>query len=301
MSTINNKYIVFDSDIKHKNLKNINPELAIWYNENVKEKYLNNEIDPILYRIEESKKNNYYYFDLSYLKLNSLPNLSNNNDLKKVKILFINDNNFSSINEIFSFFEQLEIIDITNNNLISVENMPSSLIEFVCVNNKIKSLCGNNNLKRLNCSNNQIEYLDNYENIEKIICSNNKIFNINTYKNLKYLNADLNPIVNINIQHKLLELDCSNTSLSGKICNNLLFPSLRYFNCTNTNICEIQSGINLIDIKISNTMIKQLDYMKKLKFLSFSDENIKLDKRYNIFEYYFDEETKNNKIEFKII
>lgn len=293
------KYMVYESDIKHKNLREIDIDKAIWENPNLKEKYLCTDTDSVIYRIDESKKNNYYYLDLSGLKLSVLPNLTKYPELKKIKILFINNNHFKTLDSIILFFEQLEIIDISNNELETIKSLPQTIIEFVCEHNKLTSLPSSRNLKRLICSNNRIEMLSPYDNVEKIIANNNLIKKFNTYSKLKYLIICQNPLENISEQPNLTYLDCSKTNLNGKIRVPILYPLLKEFICHYTNIQEIIPHTSLQDINFSYTLVKKLDYMKGLKYLSYSNFDIQLDSRYKIVDITHDKETKMSKIFFK--
>jgi Leucine-rich repeat (LRR) protein len=76
-----------------------------------------------------------------------------------------------------SRFTKLEILDCYINDIISIINFPSTLIELHCDVNRITTLDNlPENLKVLNCNSNNIESLDNLPtSLEELICSKNKI------------------------------------------------------------------------------------------------------------------------------
>ena len=92
--------------------------------------------------------NNVEFIDISYSKLTKLPDLSKFTNLKK--------------------------LNIGNNFLISLNNLPDTLVELFCRTNKIKKL---NNLppflKILDCSNNSIQNIDNLPiSLNTLVCGN---------------------------------------------------------------------------------------------------------------------------------
>lgn len=74
----------------------------------------------------------------------------------------------------------LKSFDCSNNQIISLENLPEGLEDLDCSNNKITSLDNlPKGLKILNCGGNKITSLDNLpEGLERIACMNNPIFSL---------------------------------------------------------------------------------------------------------------------------
>ena len=90
----NNKYIVYEQDLIHK--QNIDPSKAIWNDDETEQKFHDENLNTIETRLSECEKNNFIYLDLSSLNLSETPNLSQYehfSKLKNVKYLFLNNNN----------------------------------------------------------------------------------------------------------------------------------------------------------------------------------------------------------------
>jgi Leucine-rich repeat (LRR) protein len=261
------KYIVYENDLKYKKNRNLVKNKII-YDDKRLEYYIDNiDMDTIEYRIEESKKNNYLYLDLTNMDLINFPNLPINIK-KQVKYLFINDNELKTIPDLSDFIN-LKVLDISCNKITKIGKIPDTIIELNCNMNKIEDLPNIKSLKKLDCSYNNIVTLPKYQNINKIICDNNKIKKIENYNTLIYLSCTDNKIVDINNCLNLKYLDCSN----NKIIKLEQYHSLQDLICNNNNIHELQNYTELKYLEIFSTNITKIPFMKKIKDILYDNNN----------------------------
>lgn len=295
------KYTVYENDLKHKNMRNINTEQAEWYDETLKHKFENINHDNLSFRIEECIKTSFSTLDLSNLELQILPDFThhnNYNNIKNIKYLFLNDNKITNIDASIKQFINIEILDISNNNIQEINYLPISLVELSCHNNKITAICIHDNIKRIDCSFNKLLLLNSYNNLTKLICNSNQLENIPTFNNLLQLICTHNPIKSIDIQPKLLFLDCSYTNIKNEISN---------FNLLNTLIChytpietiDFTKLLHLKTLEIAGSKITKLDYCSTLRELYYRNtDELYLSPLYKIINYY--KEHDNTYIEFKV-
>jgi Leucine-rich repeat (LRR) protein len=153
-----------------------------------------------------------------------------NTNMYTCEILFLNNNKITKLN--LEKFTNLIILDISNNPLSELTNIPDTLEELVCHDCQIKILPPAKNIKRLICFNNKLSNIPYYDTIETIDCSDNKILSIdNVYPQLKTLVCCNNPIVNICLQPNLETLDCVSVDIDSII----FFPKLKNLSISNTN------------------------------------------------------------------
>jgi Leucine-rich repeat (LRR) protein len=148
-------------------------------------------------RIDLCYNQELYYLDLSNLQLN-------NNDI-------FNDKN------IIELLKEIEILDLSNNNLTELFdiNLYSNITVLNIENNNITSNLNLKYIKELNCSNNFIENITS-NNLNILIAPNNKLTNISHLKNVVYLDCTDNPIEKIEYLEKLYHLVCSTNNVSNK-------------------------------------------------------------------------------------
>ena len=276
------KYKVYPNDIKFMKFRNIDPKKAEWYDKDTHNNYMNGGHDTIGHRIEESKKNDFSYLDLSHLDLIDFPDLSQSyfkNQLKNIKYLFISNNKITSCNDKLKFFENLHVLDISHNNISEISYIPPNLIELVCNNNNLIRLVNNmDNIVRLECSDNKLIVLPSMKNLTHLLCENNKLNGISEYPNCQKIICSNNPIFNINSQPKLTYLDCSRTNIKEKLLN---MPSLEYLNCNNTKISNVSNLSNIESIDMCFTDIKHIPYLTKLNHIKCNaDDDIRISDSY---------------------
>jgi Leucine-rich repeat (LRR) protein len=286
---MNKKYVVYENDLKYKNMRNINPEQAEWYDESVKKKY-EQDFDSVSARLKNCKKCGYEYLDLSRLDLYVFPILENyiNHDninydkLTKIKYLFLNDNKLSSCGDEFKQFKNLEVLDISYNNISNVSSisyLSDTLKEFICTNNIIQELPSLKSLIILDCMTNKIKSLGKYPNLKDLICSENELKVINSYKSLKKLICRKNPLTTVYEQLSLEYLDCSETLMSGEL---LCMDNINGLICNHTKINNISNLKNLESLEIVGCDMN-IPFLKKLKYLLCDDnESIKLSNLYKL-------------------
>jgi hypothetical protein len=275
------KYDVYLNDLKYKNKRNINKNLANWMHPTYAEMFDNIEFDSIEYRIYECIQSNGSVLDLSNMDLNEFPLNKIPNDLKqKIQYLFIQDNNLKTLSDLLDF-HSLEVLDISHNHITKFNKLPPSLSELNCKynelymlpsyiecpnlillnceNNKIKEMPQYNLLKTVLCGNNELEEILGLT-AEKISCNNNKILSIEKCYNLLYLDCSNNPIHYLCDVDKLTDLIMNSTHID--ILPN--FKNLKYIEMFNTNIKCIQYFETLEDLFINTNTTKKISKLYKI-------------------------------------
>lgn len=232
-------------------------------------------------RIVRCIQSDYKILDLSNLDLEELPDWTSfDPKIKNIKQLFINDNQLTNIDSI-EYFTSLEILDISCNQIKSINYLPPTLQELCCYDNKISYIIGSPNLKKLVCSCNSLTEISDYPSLESLSCDNNSIVKIGYYPNLKYFSCWSNPISEIYSMDQLQELNCSQTNIT-EIPN---MPSLEHLVCNQTEISRIPE-CNLVSLEMVNTKINSIPYMSKLQILVLSyDNDILVPNEYKIIDH----------------
>ena len=288
------KYIVYSNDLK-SNKNNINPELAIWDNNSTKALYKNLSYNTIQYRIDECKKNNYSYLDLSDMGLKEIILTPDQiGQLIGIKYLFVNNNSLTSID--VSMFKSLEVLDVSNNIITILDNLPPNLIELCCTHNQITQIAPHDKLVRLDCSFNKLVNLSQYKNLQILKCTHNQIDKIIGYGSMTTLYCGNNPINEIHGLKLLHTLNCSNTD----IINIDSLTKIKILICSKSKITNLNNDLPLEYLEIINTPINKLEYYPKLKdFVYDSNNNISLSSKYKIKNYY--KQQTNRIVEFVVI
>jgi Leucine-rich repeat (LRR) protein len=277
------KYKVYENDLKFPDF--INPEMSIW-EDDVKEKYFEGKVNTLDYRLLECEKNNFEYLDLSYMSLDCIPDLSklkNYNRIKKIKFLFINDNNIEHLEDTLDIFEYLEVLDISNNELRKIKKMPSSLKELVCHGNKLTKICSSDYLHILDCSFNRMECISEFPSLTKLICEDNSIKELQTFLNVKFLTCKNNPMIRLSCQPSVEFLNIENTLLKGDISE---MKKLKWLICHNTQITGITKLISLEHIEMTNCKLTEIPYMRSLQDILCDKKSVlRLDKKFKLKNY----------------
>jgi Leucine-rich repeat (LRR) protein len=279
------KYPVYRNDIKYKKYKNIDPNKALWSDKDVEKDFYETNTDSLAYRIKLCKLEKYDNIDLSYLNQNDIDNFFldsffiNNKD--KIKHLFINDCKIYFLSDLNSM-TSLETLDISNNELTELPNLPQSLTELVANNNKLNTV--NNidlpNIIRLDLSHNNLTKLPPFNSVQKLYINNNNISSMNCkYNNLKELNCSNNSIFQLPEMNNISILDCSNT----KVRQIFDYMNLTDIVCNNSIITKLERIPRLEFLQIVDTKIEKLDYFHNLRVLIFNKyNNIKISSKYNV-------------------
>lgn len=283
-----NSYDVYKNDLKFRKHRNIDKKLSI-FRDDAKDHY-DIDMDTFDYRIEESKINDYMLLDLSNLELTDIPDFRSNknyNNLKNIKYLFINDNKITSLSDNLKQFINLDVLDISSNNLISINYIPLSLTELSCHNNKLIEITSSDSLKKLDCSFNELKKLNDYKNLVDLLCYNNNLSNINTFSKINRIVCKNNPLININTQPILTYLDCSTTNLTN--INNM--PYIKHLLCNETNITDISKLISLELLELVDSKIEKIIFLPKLKQILYKNtQNILISPKYKINDHIIERE-----------
>ena len=267
------KYTINDTDLKYRKIRELDPQKIEWESDEQERTYYEVNTDSIDYRIKECiEKHNGEMLDLSHMELQNVPIVSIN-IMKKVKYLFLNNNNLVSTNGIGNYIN-LEVLDLCFNNLCELQDLPSKIIELNCMHNNIKKIpeltnleildCSNNmlenlsicsKLKMLSCSNNKISHIPPSKKLKKIVCENNFIKSISDFPVLEYLNCGFNEIDNINNCPNIIDILCRNNKISS-------FPGdllcLKYLEMYNNKVGVLQYYPNLKELYCDTDGITQL-------------------------------------------
>lgn len=259
------KYLVYKNDLKFKKMQNIDPEKTIWYDENVKNMF-GKDFDTLKARLKECKKGGFTYLDLSRLNLEKIPVFKKYKyyeKLKNIKYLFLNDNKLKKCGKRLKYFNNLEVLDVSFNELLKITFLPKKLKELICNDNKLKKIPPHDKLEILDCSNNNLESINKYEKLIELICVNNKILKINNYPLMKRLVCKGNPINSIENQENLEKMDCSETKLTSM---NIGYKNLKELICNNTEIKIIENFEKLENLEIMGCEMS-VSYIPTLKYL----------------------------------
>lgn len=264
---------IYENDLKYKKYNNIDTKRIHGSNSKDIDK------DTLEYRFYECNKDGCKTLDLSHLFLTALPNFSNFSsfiNFSSIKYLFLSENKLINIQDL-SFMENLAVLDLCNNSLVSIPTLPISIEELLIMNNKISNInsliqypflkrvnCTNNLIKEiptidsveiLICDNNQIEKISNYlPKLIKLMASNNKIKRLPNYDNLRVLEIENNPLDNIDGSKNLIELYCNCTNITelnglNKIeiihCYKTNITKLPYFNSLKELLCDYRANMAL--------------------------------------------------------
>lgn len=283
------KYDVYENDLKFPEY--IDPDKSIWQNDEVKRKFFSKEVTTLTYRLNECKKNFYEYLDLSYLKLKEIPDFTERVDyknIKNIKYLFINNNLIENIDNSLQQFKKLEVLDISSNKLKKIKNIPHSLKELVCHNNKLIAICSSDNLVTLDCSFNKMIKLNEYVSILNLMCENNLIEELQTFVNVKHLTLKNNPLKKLSMQPNLEFLNIENTNLISELPE---MPKLKWLICHKTKITNINKLINLVHIEMTQCSLTQIPYLKFLQdILCDLENNLQIDERLKLKTYLIEKE-----------
>jgi Leucine-rich repeat (LRR) protein len=201
--------------------------------------------DSLAYRFAASNKDNNDTLDLSYLDLSTFPEIP---DYIKHKIrhLFASENCFTELPDLTDY-KNLIALDVSCNKLKKINNLPKSLEELHCRDNKIESLPSGDNLpklKRLDCSLNRLPILMPYMSLENLVCDNNELETLHCPNKVKRL------------------LCCNNKIISISGCKNV-----KYLECSNNQLKTLPKLPKIIDLIMNNNPVGQMNVYDSIKYL----------------------------------
>lgn len=259
--------------------------------------YLTDEIINPMYDQERKQKNVFTHTLINGSK--SIYDMVKKNS--NAKVLLLNRCDLVSLN--FDEFGEtkLEIIELKHNYLEKIiGTMPNTLVEFVCVDNKLTCLDNlPSGLKYLNCSKNKLVNLNMLPcGLEILVCNYNKLVSLDMlpdglvylecYDNfitklddlpssLEELHAYSNKISSIGmIPKKLKILYCQYNNLKSL---NGITPDLTELYCNSNQLEEISFPPNskMLKLKISNNKIKSIEGIPSgIKYIDISHNPIEI-------------------------
>ena len=237
-----NTCLIYKNDLKFND--EINLENSEFESVHVEKIYNSFKTKPkIELRIEDSKMENYVYFDLSKLDIDDemLIELFELDRIKKIleKIEFLDlAHNKLKILPDIKKYSNILYLNVSYNQ-INQDIEDNNLLELTCNDNNIKSI-KSKKLTHLSASNNNIEYID-VPNITLMTINNNKLYWMPSYLNLTYLECINNQINKIGSMFVLEELYIG----ENKISNISNMPKLKILNCIRNPIDKIKYFSNL--------------------------------------------------------
>lgn len=277
------KYTVYRNDIKFKKYREIDPECANW-TDDVKSAFHGCDTDCIEYRIEECVREKYEVIDLSHMSSECFEEFISHSQFKlivnKLHHIFAQSSNLSIIPNLHKF-TNLITLDLSNNSLTKIHNLPESLEELILDNNKLTSLTHSMpNLKRLKIINNNISEIKLSNSIESAYLNNNPIISISSIDNIKYLNISNTNIKHIHSYPKLEIFECQYT----KIKSIPRMDKLKELICNYSDVSDISELKYLESIEMINTQISKIHHMNSLYSLKYHGDNkFRLSNLYQLF------------------
>ncbi|QKF93759.1 leucine-rich repeat protein [Fadolivirus algeromassiliense] len=256
-SGFKNSILITGNDLKYKS-KNYN-DIDI---KRLKDK--SDDKDLLEYRLNECKNNNYSMLDLSHLGLKKLPDLPKK-ITDNVNYLFLNENEFSHIDDL-SIFKELIVLDLCENNLTTLPILPEKIEELLIKHNYISSideLSQCDYLKRLDCSNNTIKKIPMIDSLEILRCDQNVITEIPRLINIIKLSCSDNQLKNLNDMPYVEIIDCEKNfieTIEG-------YKNLKELYCNKTNVNCIRNLPKLEVLHCYKSNFTQLEYIQTLKEL----------------------------------
>lgn len=269
----NNIMQIYENDLKYKNFTNIDiKRIDNKQNEN-------EDRDTIEYRFKECLKEDNKTLDLSHLSLKVLQILPKN-IYGNIKYLFLSENKLTLLDDL-SYLNNLLVLDLCNNNLVSLPILPEKVQELTVrynnINN-INSLSNNCNLKRLDVSNNNIQNMPIIDSLEILICNNNRLKFIPNLQNLKKLTCQKNEINTISSMYNLNFLDCEENNIM--VLEN--FNNLIELYCKTNKIITLRNLNKIEVIHCQNNPLTRLEFFYNLYELVCNSKSFSLSKMYNI-------------------
>lgn len=208
---------------------NINLNNSEFESEQVKEIYNIYKGKPkIELRIKDSKMENYKFLDLSKLDIDD-SYLQQLLNLDKIKMIL----------------QKIEFLDLSNNKLKRFYDFSSY-----------------SNIKFINISFNEISGEIEFNNLDELTCHNNEIKKI-TSSRLKRLSASNNKVIEVDLPNiEILIVNFNKLSYISSYLN------LRYLECIDNEIVNIDNMINLEELYIGNNKLIELNNMPKLLLLN---------------------------------
>ncbi len=293
------KYTVYRNDIKFKKYKEVDPERAIWDDDDVKQDFHQKDTDSIKYRLEECEREKYETLDISHMKNNCFDELFEDQIFKRIKNkvhhLFAKDCGLTELPDLSSL-SSMVTLDISHNKINNIIGLPETIEELIVNDNNLMEITHNMpRLKRFNGSDNSIEKFAYGSSLESVYLTNNPICSLPVLKNLYYLNISSTKINTIESMPRLKILECSHTNII-KIPG---MEKLEYLICNSSKVNDISELTTLHGLEMVNTPIQRVQFMKEMNAITYNqDSKVEISTRYRI---KYVRRNRNNIIELKLI
>ena len=263
---LDRKYIIYQNDLKFRNLRNLDKTKIDWSQNNISHLY-DVDHDTIEFRLNESNQSNNKDIDLRHLNLLQIPIQIYTSSFNMLQHLFLSNNKLNGKID-FSKFVNLNSLDLDNNNIEEII-LPQNLIELSINNNKLCSLNCNNNLVRLKVSNNRLSNITFFDKLEILELDNNNFteIDITSLSKLRRLIIFCNPLNNIKFTSSIEYADISETNITQIFCNNVSHNLEHLVANTCKNLKDIPKFNKLKNLELINTPIDKLYYYDNFELI----------------------------------
>lgn len=287
MSNHNNKnepYVVYKNDLKYRKHRDLDKKKII-FNDDETERMYDMDLDSVEYRFEECVQSNCITLDLKCMELtdDTFPVIPHN-IVQNAKYVFLSENNLTKIPSQISTFKNIDVLDMSYNNIQNISMLPSTLLELCIRDNPLTQINVNqkiSNMMLFDCANCKLSNIPNiFVNLKTLMCGNNKLTSINGFVNLKKLICDSNQISNVTNCPNLEYLDCNKNKIN-ELPDNM--PKLGHLICSDTNLSTLPYNSPLKSIEVFHTDITKLHYIPTLgEFLCNKDQLKSISSKYKI-------------------
>jgi len=203
---------------------------------------------------------------------------SNFHSTNNIRYLFISDSKLTDMPDL-THFHNLEVLDVCNNDISHLHNMPSTLIELSCRHNNLQNITGiPKNIQRLDVCFNKITTIHPATKLKLLRCSHNLLQSVVGFPELTELSCNDNHIKVISDCPKLRTINCSN----NKIERMTHFTVLENLYCENNDMNDLGYLPSLRSLHIyDNKNFNYLTYFDNLTEL-LCDDTLSISKKYRI-------------------
>ena len=143
MSNHNNKnepYVVYKNDLKYRKHRDLDKKKII-FNDDETERMYDMDLDSVEYRFEECVQSNCITLDLKCMELtdDTFPVIPHN-IVQNAKYVFLSENNLTKIPSQISTFKNIDVLDMSYNNIQNISMLPSTLLELCIRDNPLTQI-----------------------------------------------------------------------------------------------------------------------------------------------------------------
>ncbi|CAL6095756.1 leucine-rich_repeat domain-containing protein [Hexamita inflata] len=189
--------------------------------------------------------------------------------LQSLRQLQINHSQLSDLNNIYELTNLLKL-DLSNNHIEILTQLPDQLTELKLNQNKIRDIfvLRNLKLKVLEISRNQVSDISviNQTELQVLIANNNQIINVDELQNSISLDLSQNQIRNIKFVHKMINAKTINLGFNQitDISYIQQFAQLEQLTLNNNQITEFKQTLpNLKILDLRNNQVQNLEHIQK--------------------------------------